>query len=183
MIRKNILFFLIVLMFLSAGICWSVSDTTDQSVTLNVDEIAVVDVSGQPGAMYITAPTTGGQNPLSDLDQTTSLTYTSTVASGSTRTITFQMGSSDVVPAGTTLGLGLGAPQEGNQGTPGVQTSAIVITTSAQPVVTGIGSTATGTGTNKGCILGFTFFVNNVGNLVAGENKGITLTYTLTDDQ
>ena len=182
--KKTLLLALMVSLFLmSANLAYAATDSTDQTVTLIVDEIAVVNVTGNPAAMNITAPTTGGQNPLSDTDTSTSVNYTSTVASGSTRTITVNMGGSDVFPSGTTLKLTAGAPQEGYYGTPGSSAGQKIITASAQTIITGIGSTATGVGADKGCQLQFSFEVSNVGNLVAGENKGITLTYTLTDDQ
>jgi hypothetical protein len=57
----------------------------------------------------------------------------------------------------------------------------IVVSTTAQNIVTGIGGCATGTGATSGAQLAFTLFINAMTSLVAGQSTSATLTLTMTD--
>lgn len=151
-------------------------DTASQNVTMTVNEIVVIDVSGNPAELIITAPTLGGDPPQDASDDTTYAQYTSVVASGTTRSLTAMFGSGSA-PTGTNLLLTV-TPQGGNRGTTAGQ---ITVTDTAQPIVTTISSCATGRGA-VGAQLGYVLEVDTVSDLVAGASSAASITLTLTDD-
>ncbi|MGB8952365.1 MAG: hypothetical protein WCC06_06845 [Candidatus Aminicenantales bacterium] len=69
-------------------------------------------------------------------------------------------------------------PQGGNRGTSAGQ---ITVDATARAIVSGIKSCATGRSANSGAELGYILQVDNVENLVAGDSKVATMTFTLTD--
>lgn len=153
-------------------------DTAFQTVTMRVMEICVLDVTGNPGSLDITAPTNGGDNPVEPSDESTYAQYTSVVAPGKTRNITANWESGDSAPSGCELRL-QAQPAGGNQGT---SAGEITISTTPQNIITGIKSCATGRGASSGAKLIYTLKVTDVEALVAGEVKTATITLTLTDD-
>ena len=68
------------------------TDTDTQTVTITFEEIAAIAASGNPGTLTITAPSTPGSLPDDETDATTTMAWTSSVASGQTRTITGSIG-------------------------------------------------------------------------------------------
>lgn len=152
-------------------------DTATQSVSMKVNEIVVLDVTGDPAQLIITAPTLGGDDPQDASDATTYAQYTSVVASEATRSLTVEWGGGDAAPAGTSLLLTV-TPQDGKGITAGQKT----VSSTAETVVTGIGSCATGRGASTGAELGYVLQMDTVTSLVAGETTGATITLTLTDD-
>ena len=73
------------------GTAMAVSDTAIQSVTITVEEIAQLAVSGSPGTFTLSnAATVAGSLPDAQEEATTSLSWTSNVSSG-TRKITAQL--------------------------------------------------------------------------------------------
>ena len=160
-----------------AGFVFGVS-TANQTVTMQVNAICLVAVTGNPSTLSVSAPAAGGQTPVSGSSTATYAQYTSTVASGTNRKITAAWGGSDAAPAGCALKL-TATPSGGtNQGTSAGQ---ITMSSTAQDAVTTIGSCVTGTGGSNGAQLSYSLEVSDATALVAGESKSATITLTLTD--
>ena len=160
-----------------AGFALAVS-TANQTVTMQVNAICVLGVTGNPSTLTVSAPATGGQTPSNPSSNTTYAQYTSTVASATTRKLTAAWGGSDAAPAGCSLKLAATPSGGTNQGTTAGE---ITMSGTAQDVVTTIGSCATGTGPTSGAQLTYTLSVDTVTSLVASESKSATVTLTLTD--
>lgn len=177
--RRSLLFVVIsmVAVFLGlSGVSMAVSDTATQSVTMTVNEIAVIDVTNQTVSLTITAPAQGGAAPTNPTDASTYLQYTSTVSTGTTRKITAAIGATDSAPAGTSLKLAATVPAG-----MGIAASELTLDSTARDLVTGIGSVNTGTGSTDGAQLNYTLSIVDMTQLVANENKTVTVTFTLTD--
>ena len=152
--------------------------TSTQTVTMQVNAICVLAVTGNPSTLTVSAPTTGGQTPSNPSSNTTYAQYTSTVGASQTRKITAKWEAGDAAPAGCSLKL-TATPSGGtNQGATAGQ---ITMSSTAQDVVTTIGSCATGTSGSNGAQLTYTLSVDTVTSLVASESKSATVTLTLTD--
>lgn len=173
------LFLAATLILFSAVLASAQTDTASHTVTMTVNAIAVLDITGGNINLIIEAPGTGGQTPSNDTDTTCRLQYTTTVASSLTRTITVAWGGSDAAPAGTSLRVQVAPSGQTNEGSTAGQRT---ISSSAQTVITGIGSCATGTSGSSGALLTYTLSVDTMTSLVAGESQSATVTYTLTDD-
>lgn len=159
---------------------FSAADSTKtQTLSLNVQDICVLHVTGNPSSLTVGAPTTGGDNPTSPYDESTYARYTSVVGSGLTRALTAEWGGSDAAPAGCSLKLVVSEITSAH-GTAGTATSEITVSSSAANIVTGISSCATGSGSG-GAKLKYTLSVDNPANLVAGDSESVTITLTLTD--
>jgi len=160
-----------------AGLMFGASTTT-QTVTMQVNAICVLAVTGNPSTLTVSAPATGGQTPANPSSSTTYAQYTSTVASATTRKLTSKWETGDAAPAGCSLKL-TATPSGGtNEGSTAGQ---ITISSTAQDIVTAIGSCATGTGASNGALLGYVLSVDTVTSLVASESKSATVSLTLTD--
>ncbi|MCG8483115.1 MAG: hypothetical protein MJA31_07390 [Clostridia bacterium] len=126
-------------------------------------------------------------SPLSDPSSNSSLwlNYSSIVgASGETRSITVKL--DNAVSEGT---LTVQAASDAGNGLGSVGTaaaSAITLSTTAQNIVTGIGSCYTGSGTSNGHQLTYSLSLtttsSNYSNLVHNTNNQYTVTYTITDE-
>ena len=169
--------FIFVVLALAAGVAYAATDTATQSVTMTVNEIAVVDVTGNPGTLTIVAPGSGGATPSNPTDNSTYAQYTSTRAGAFTRTITAEWGGTDAAPAGTSLKL-TATPGAGEGTGAGQKT----LSSTAQSVITGIASVATGTGGTSGAQLTYELSLDTMASLVAAESKNVTITLTLTED-
>jgi hypothetical protein len=151
--------------------------SVNQTVTMGVNSMCVLAVTGNPGALTVTAPAIGGATPSNPTDNTTYAQYTSTVATGTTRRLTAQWGGADAAPSGCALRL-TAAPQGGNRG---VTAGQITLSSTAASIVTGIRSCATGTLATNGAQLAYALAVTDVESLVSGQSRTATITLTLTD--
>ena len=166
---------IMVLMVGSVGV-FALSDTASHTVTMQVNEIALIDLNDITAITLTTnAPTNGGEAVTGDTDGSKLLQYTSLVAAGLTRNITVQADLATPAPAGTSLKLAAVVP--GGCGTAAPQ---VTITNAAQSLITAIGSCATGTGAS-GAALTYTFSVDTVALLVVGATTSPTITFTLAD--
>ena len=166
-----------IILFVS-GMVAGQANVVSHTVTMQVNDIAVLNLTGGNITLTVTAPATGGEVPQDGTDSTCYLQYTSTVPSSQTRNISVAWGGSDAAPAGTSL-LVTATPSGGtNEGSTGGQKT---ITSSAQNVVTTIGSCYTGTGGTDGANLAYVLSVTTPTSLVASESQVATVTYTLTD--
>jgi hypothetical protein len=154
------------------------ADVATQTVQLNVNDICVIDVTGNPGALTIVAPGTGGQTPPDDSDNSTYAQYTSVVPGSTTRIVTAAWGGSDVAPSGTSLLLEVTAVTAGCGSR---VVGGITMSATAQNVITAIPSCATGTGGTDGGQLTYTLQVDNVSQLDASDDQTVTVTLTLSD--
>jgi hypothetical protein len=126
--------------------------------------------------LTIANPAVAGGIPADATSTATYAQYSSTVASGVTRRITAAWATGNAAPAGCALRLQ--ATPAGGQGSSAGQ---IVISITAQNIVTGIGGCSTGTGPTSGAQLGYSLVINSMTALIANENKAATITLTLTD--
>ena len=171
-------FMAVILVLVTIGLAaWAVTDTATQTFNVDVNSIAVIDVTAPPVDLAITAPLTGGADPVSASDSTTYAQYTSTVSS-KTRKITAEI-SAGSLPGGTTLNLeatGIPGANEGTYVGGGVDLIGV------KDIITGIGSCATGTLDTDGAQLTYTLSITDgiVTDLVADEGNPITVTLTLT---
>ncbi len=159
-----------------AGLMFAAATAT-QTVTMQINSISVLATTGNPAALAVSAPGTAGATPANPTSNTTYAQYTSTVAAGITRRLQANWGVSDAAPAGCSLLL---------QATPGTGqgtgAAAITMTSTAQNIVTAIGSCATGVTGTSGAQLAYTLSINTMTSLVAGDNHTVTITLTLTDN-
>ena len=154
------------------------ANQTSHTVTMEVDAIAVLNLTGGNITLSVSAPATGGQIPQDGTDSTCYLQYTSTVPSGQSRTLTVAWGGADTAPAGTSLKVTANPDGGTNEGSSAGQKT---VSSSAQVVVNTVGSCFTGTGGTDGANLAYVLSVDTATSLVAGESQQATLTYTLTD--
>ena len=166
------------LVLLVCGSALGQANLDAHTVTMDVGNMAVLNLTGGNITLTIAAPGTGGQQPTDDTDNTCYLQYTATVPSGMTRNLSVAWGAGDTAPAGCSLRVTAapsGAAGEGS--TAGQRT----ISSSGQTVATGMGSCYTGTGGTDGANLGYVLTVTDASSLVAGDSEAATVTYTLTD--
>jgi hypothetical protein len=153
--------------------------TATQTVTMQVAAISVLGTTGNPGTLTVSAPALGGDLPADATSNATYAQYTSTVASGTTRRLQANWGASDGAPAGCSLLLTATPANVGNQGASAGQ---VTIAATAADIVTGIGSCATGRGPTSGAELIYVLSITDATALVAGDNRTVTVTLTLTDN-
>jgi hypothetical protein len=162
-------------------LCWAglmiAADTATQTFSLSVLDICVIGVTGNPNNLVVQAPSSGGETPDSPFDDSTYALYTSIVGSGQARQITAEWGATDSAPSGTSLRLEVTEIAGVNEGSAAGE---ITMTDSPQPIITGIGSCATGTGIG-GAKLKYTLSVDDVTQLVASSSETVTITLTLSD--
>jgi hypothetical protein len=177
--KKYCLSMMAVFMLFLVQYAISDDDTATDALTMTVDEIAVLDVSGTLSTLTVTAPDGGGEEPIGDTDANTYLQYTSTVESGDERSVSAELTTDEHAPSGCLLQLRATIGSGDGEGTSaGIKT---ITSTSAQTIITGITSCATGTGLTSGARLTYTLVVDDPTELVANETEIVTVLFTLTD--
>ncbi len=170
----------------------------NHKVKFKIPEIALLDIESggadKTVTLAIEAPTQAGKNVnLSNaVNNSLWLNYTSIVNKNSssldnTRKVTAKI-SEGSIPLGLDLKVQAGtasADGMGNKGSP--VGSGIVLNSSDQDIITGIGSCYTGNGNGKGHQLSYSLELKNNGNdfnLLDNnlDNTEITITYTITDN-
>ncbi len=147
----------------------------NQIVNVTLNEINSIGVTPAGNiTLTLSAPATAGDLPQSYTDATKYLIYTTLNAQNWTRSLT--AGLSVNAPNGTSLAL-TGAIVAGGYGTSQGQKT---LSTTAQTLVTAVGSGATGTG-NNGINLQFILSATNT-SVMTVANTNITVTLTMTDD-
>lgn len=142
-------------------------------VSLDVKQIALVTVKGTVTGLTLVAPADAGAAVAAAENSATRLQYTSTVASG-TRTISASI--STTPPAGTKLAVEV---TPSGTGTCGSSSGLVTLTTTAAPVVTGVGACYTGAGATDGATLHYILSADNYGLLKSAAASSITVTYTI----
>ena len=159
-----------------AGVAGAQSSAT-HDVTININDIAEVNVNGSDISLTVTAPGAGGSDPQGDSNTDAQLQYTSVVSS-TTRLVSAKI-SAGSVPSGLSLAVQPTGTPGTNEGTYG---SSVTLTATDQNLVTGVGSCATGTGASDGATLSYSLSVDDPTQLDYGDDTTVTITYTLTDD-
>ena len=163
---------------------WVVGQDTNVStnaVTLTVNGSALLAIATGNVSLSLSGATEAGaaiQTVASD--STTRLRISSLVDGSSKRTITAELSTQ---PVGTELLVSVKAPNSSfyapeNQGT---LISNVNLTTSAQNIITGIGTCWSGTGDNDGYAIKYTYRLIEGAINLASSN--VTVTYTLTAAQ
>ena len=150
--------------------------TANTAVSVSIASFCLVAVTSSSVNLTIANPATPGAVPFNATSTSTYAQYSSTVASGVTRRITAAWATGNSAPTGCELQL-TATPGSG-QGTSAGQ---ILVSTTAQNLVTGIGGCATGIGATNGAQLAYTLNINTMTSLVANESKSATIIFTLTD--
>lgn len=160
---------------------YAASDTATHDVTMNINEVVLIDVNNT-GTLTLntTAPANGGEDVTGETDSTSKLLqYTSLVAAATTRNISIAWsGALDgACPAGTHLEAeAITVPG----GCGSAVASGVIVSAVDQNIVTSIGSCATGTGAS-GAQMEYRFVVDTVSSLVVGDTTSVRLVFTLTD--
>lgn len=170
-----------VLMFLGTTGITLAQTTGSKSITLNLQEIALLDIEPDISTLNFnfTAPSEAGSPLTAPATNTTRwLNYTSAVELGDTRIITAQI---DGTIPGVSIKLQAAAAQGGG-GTLGITAGQVTLSTaSAVNIITGIGGAYTGNGINNGHRLTISLEINDYTELVQTNNEVITITYTITN--
>lgn len=154
--------------------------TATHEVTFNVPAIAMMELdSVATVTLAVGNPASAGLSPVGATDSTKHLWYTTLNTVGTTRRITVEWAVTDSAPAGTSLDV------EATAVTAGCGTGAGLLTmtdldATAQDLVTGIPSCATGQAAN-GATITYTLNVDDPSALVIGTNT-VDILFTLTED-
>jgi hypothetical protein len=133
--------------------------SVNQTVTYEVQAINEISVSGNPGALVVSAATAGSE-PTAATDATTTFSITT---NGSSKKITGVLNSA--MPANTSLKATLTAP------TGGTSAGQVTLTASAQDLVTGISTVA-----ESGIAISYEFSATAAAGVIASAQKTVTLT-------
>jgi len=187
--RQKLMLIVLALVALAASAALAATDNDSHTVTISVNEVAMIGVNGtNEVSLTIGAPTTDGDAFLVTPANADAkwLQYTSIVPTDSTykRTIQVDLASgSGSIPAGTTLKVTPSAPATGYKGNAGTATPQVTISQTAANVVTDIGSCYTGTETSNGVQLTYSLEINNgqEGSLYSTSAYTPEVRYTLTN--
>ncbi len=171
--KRLVVGLLILLLALSKSI-FAASDSDDHDVTIELGEVALIDINSTATITLTTAaPTAGGEPPTGDTDNSKLLYYTSVVAAGESRNITVNWAGSDSAP-----GLSLKVEATSVPAGCGTAAAQVTIGKTAANLITNIGGCATGTGAS-GAEITYTLTVDDTSQIEAGPNT-VTITFTLT---
>lgn len=160
---------------------FALTDAATHDVTLNVDEVAMLDLADSSAiTLAITAPADAGLPPVGQTNDTKYLQYTSLIDMSKTRTITVQWDlAPGAEPAGTQLLCSvINGPLSAGLGTPGV---AVVVSNVAQTIITAIKSGNTGTAATDGAQVLYEYEVTDATQLDTEDDVTATITFTLTE--
>jgi len=159
------------------------SETLTQAVSVNVNDVAQMTISGLgvPAFIVGTAANPGGAPSVIKDPFDRYLQYTSIVPNGETRTI--QAALSSAAPSGMEVRLSTGA----TQGTGAVGTaqytsagaSAALLSTTPTDMVTGIGTGYTGDGATDGLLLTYELAMNGDIDQINSGTQSLEVTFTL----
>lgn len=148
-------------------------------INATVNPVLSVHASGVPSPLNLQAPSTGGAVPAGGVDSTTYLLYTSTVAAAGTHRISVAVGAP--LPTGVRLQLQANAPTGNAVGAVGTPSAPLLLSTTAQYLITGIGACRTGTGATDGARLNYQLGVSNWASYKAFAATNVTVTFTMTN--
>lgn len=180
--KQRIKLFYTAFLFCSCAVNFISAQGTSRNVVLNLPEVALLDIEPNTTAVTLnfTMPNEAG-NPIG-LPVTNAskwLNFTSAIATGApVRTITAQI---DQLVPGIRIKMQAGSATGSGSGTLGTSTGQVILGTSPQPLISGIGGGFTGNGTNNGYPITTSLEITDYTKLVKTNNKIITITYTLSN--
>ncbi|MDO9593569.1 MAG: hypothetical protein Q7J19_01100 [Lutibacter sp.] len=193
---KNLLFASVIVLSANASFGQNIVQISTKSashdVNINIQEVALLALKSSTGTAITlagTAPTVAGEAMTFDnvTDSSIFMNYSSIVKGTSTRNISVALSSN--VPTGLKLTVVAGANATGGAGNLGTASGELTLSTAPQSIVTGIGSTYTGSGASKGRNL--TYKLNYLDDVATNysalryvdlvDAAPITITYTLSD--
>lgn len=166
-------------------------NTDKHTIDIKIPEVAILDLetTGQSGVIALegTAPTEAG-NALDFSKATNSelwINYSSIIGKRSepTREVTVQITTGDV-PSGLEILVEAAKDAGKGEGTVGTPAGQLKLSTSAQKIITGVGSVYTGNGANAGHNLTYKMQLatGKYGDIDFDQTGSITVTYTLSDN-
>ncbi|MFO7577198.1 MAG: hypothetical protein R6W66_05670 [Pelovirga sp.] len=158
------------------------SDTEDHSITILVEEVAVLGIVGSDPSFVVGAPTKGGDAFVvtSTNADTQYLQYSSIVNPTKERKITAKI-TLGTLPEGVTLQISPETATGGKMGEVGTAVGTISLNSISQNIVTGIKSGYTGIETTDGVKLNYGLALAP-GSLSTTGATNVTVTYTLTEE-
>ena len=156
------------------------SERAVQRVTMEVESVGVLSVSGNPSPLIVAvaADRTPSGSVHFAQDQNTYMQYSAVVGRCQHLTVTAQWNPSDTAPAGCSLRLQAFPAGRKNEGRSAGQ---ITLSSAPQPILLDIGSCSTGAGPALGAQLGYTLSIDSVNDVVVGEIRSATIIFTLGD--
>jgi len=156
------------------------SERAVQRVTMEVESVGVLSVSGNPSPLVvaIAVDRTGSGRGNFAQDQSTYIQYSAAVSRRQHLTVTAQWSSSESAPAGCSLRLQAFPAGRKNEGRSAGQ---ITLSSAPQPILLDIGSCSTGAGPALGAQLGYTLSIDSANDVVVGEIRSATIIFTLGD--
>src|SRR5690554_1585046 len=169
------------LLFLCGTFIVNAQTTGSKSVSITLPEVALLDIepNNETIILFLTAPSDAGM-PLNNPNVNTTkwINYSSAISSiAPHRTITAEI--DQEIPS---VSIRLQASNAiGGNGTLGTSTGQVVLTTSPQTIINGIGGAYTGDGANNGHQLSISAEISNYEQLIPANNQIITITYTISN--
>jgi hypothetical protein len=155
-----------------------------QPVSVGIPEVAQMDIEPNNSGITLSLdpPTEAGNQTQNNTDNSKWINYSSAIEpGGSNRQILAQI-TAGSLPSGVELRLTASGYVGGGQGAFGTSTSTIIISSSPQAIVTGIGRTFTGNGVSNGHQLNYELAVDDFGSLDSDDSQIITVTFTMVDN-
>jgi len=178
--KKITLYILIIILtHISCSIFSQIS--TNKWVSVNLPVVTLLDIEPAGSfALSFIAPTEAGRPLTSPAANTTKwINYTSAIASGGlSRKVTASV--NETIP-GIDIRLQAAAATGLGGGTLGTSTGQVILSTTPQTIINGIGGAYTGDGINNGHQLTISLATNTYADLKAQSNTTIVITYTITE--
>lgn len=156
--------------------------TGSSGIVLGLNSVSLLDLEGSGGKSllmkYVGSPEAGSPLVAPGSNSTLWVNLTSAVQTAQTRRVTAVI--SGTLPSGFSLLLETSACTTG-AGVLGTPVSALVLSSSAQTIINGIGGGYTGTGVGYGFNLKYTLQYTNFAAIRAGTTV-VSVVYTLTDN-
>ncbi len=165
------------------------TNEASHSLTVNIAEVALLDIEGGTSvALNPTAPTEAG-NPIDFSTATNSalwLNYSSIIGNAPENSRAVTVSVAGTMPTGALLKVQAAAVAGSGAGTRGSSAGLVTIAATATDytVITGIGSCYTGNGTNNGHNVTYSLTEDaaNYGSFNFDTDYTLTITYTLSDN-
>ena len=184
----------------SAGVTFAQDNNDETTAThqvgITIPSFALVDVEapgGEEAELINLTPSISALEAGEAIDFSTAtdnslwLNYTSVIARGNgsnsnERSITVALDDEDELPEGVSILLTAGTVAENGNGNKGESEGQVILSETAQDLVSGIGSCYTGTGVLSGHQLTYTLSMDNgsYADLFAGDDYEVIITYTIT---
>ena len=178
-------------LILISGNIFAQADTNEATsdVTISIPEVALLDLESATGNTNVTltalAPTEAGNAITGATDDSIWMNYSSVVSTSEPSRDVKAAITAGTLPSGVTLSVEAAEYSgTGGAGTHGTSASAIMLSSTEQNLITGIGSSYTGDGADNGHKLTYSLDIDTAqyGDLSFDSVGALTITYTLTDN-